>query len=248
MTILSVARAKEAATLRQPSRWKHWAMFLLVASTASLVAYHLGSVAALGLRERQQEQRASLPTVNGLYIEPQSLDLGEVWETPRHRFRLTIRNAGGVARTITRFQTTCGCLQLDPQGQTIAPGDKAEFTAHLDLMHRLSYQMGVASWAKSVRLNPVFEGDFAPTPGWEVQGVVRSRVSLNNPNLAFEDRCSHGGPRVWRKVRARAHVPLKSLQASVLPKYAEVRVKSSAANPGDYLTLLADPHCVSRGT
>lgn len=211
-------------------------MFVVLTLSASLAAYHFGSLAAVGLRQR--EQRAPLPTINGLYIEPQSLDIGEAWETPQHTFRLTIQNVGSVARTITRFQTTCDCLQLDPPGQTIAPGDKAEFIAHLDLTHRLPYQMGVAHWAVSVRLAPVFEGDFAPTPGWEVKGVVRSRVSLNTPKLMFEDRCSHGGPRVWQKVRAKAHVPLKSLQASVLPKSAEVRVESSTT-PGDYFIFVS---------
>lgn len=223
--------------MRHLVRWKHWTVFGLIASSASLMAYHLGSLAAIELR--QHEQRKPLPTVNGLYIEPQALDIGEVWETPQHTFRLTIQNAGGVPRTITRFQTTCGCLKLDPPSRTIGPGDKAEFTGKLNLMHRLPYQWGVAQWAVSVRLDPVFEGDFAPTPGWEVKGIVRSRVSINTPNLAFEDRCSHQGPRIWQKVRAKAHVPLKSLQASVVPESAVVRVEASAATPGDYFIFVS---------
>ncbi len=219
------------------ARWKHWTVFLLITPTACLAAYHFSSLAALELRQR--EHQVLLPTVNGLYLEPQSLDLGDVWETPRHTFRLTIQNVGSLARTIARFETTCGCLQLDPPGQTIAPGDKAEFTAHLNLMRRLSYQVGVAEWPVSVRLNPVFKGDFASTPGWEVKGVVHSRVSTNVLELAFEDRCTHQGPRIWRKVRAKAHMPLKSLRASVVPESAEVRVESDAANPGDYLLFVS---------
>lgn len=220
----------------QLGRWKHWAVFLLIAPAASLAAYHLGSLAAVGLK--QQEQRAALPAVNGLYIEPQTLDMGEVWETPRHTFRLTIRNVGRSARTISRFQTTCGCLVLDPLGQTIAPGDKAEFTCNLDLMRRLSYQSGIAQWPVSVRLDPVFEGNPAPTHGWEVKGIVRGRVSIDNPRLAFEDSCSHEGPRVWRKIRIKPNVPLESLQASVDPKFAEARVERSA-NPEDYFLFVS---------
>lgn len=223
--------------MRQLARWKHWIVFLLITPTACLAAYHFGSLAALELKQR--ERRVPLPAVNGLYIEPQSLDLGEVWETPRHTFRLTIQNIGSVARTITRFQTTCGCLQLDPPGQTIAPGGKVEFACNLDLTRRLPYQMGVARRTVTVRLDPVFEGDFAPTPGWEVKGIALSRVTLSTPTLAFEDRCAHQGPRVWQKVRAKAHVPVKSLRASVTPNSAEVRIKASADTPEDYFILIS---------
>lgn len=126
-------------SVRLPSQWRQWAVFMLLAPTASLAAYHLGSLTSTGLK--QQEQRRQPPTINGLFVEPQSLDLGEVSETPRHTFRLTIQNRGSAARTISRFQTTCGCLQLDPSRQTIAPGATAEFTGNLDLMHRRPYQV-----------------------------------------------------------------------------------------------------------
>lgn len=221
----------------QLARHKHWLVFMIIASAACLMAYHLGSLAAVGLK--YNEQRTPLPTVRGLYIEPLAQYIGEAWETPQHSFQFTIHNAGSVARIISRFETTCGCLELDPPGRAIAPGDKAEFTGKLNLMHRRPYQWGAAQWAVSVHLNPVFKGDFAPTPGWEVKGVVRSRVSINTPKVAFENRCSHEGPRIWRKVLAKAHVPLKSLQALVLPKSAEVRVERSAANPGDYSILIS---------
>lgn len=231
--------------MRRLTGWKRWTVFMVLTLSASLAAYHLGSLAAVGLK--QEEQKVPVRTVNGLYIDPQSLDLGEVWENPRHPFRLTIQNVGSVPRSIGRFATSCDCLEVEPARRTIEPGEKAELTAYLDLIHRLSYQMGVSSWPISVRLNPVFEGDFASTPGWEVKGVVRSRVSISTANLAYEDRCSYGGPRVWRKVRARAYVPLKALKATVVPRSAEVRVEPSAETPGDYLVFVAPNPSLSIG-
>lgn len=218
-------------------RWKHWFFFLLVAPAASLAAYHLGSLTALGLG--QKEQSSPLATINGLYIEPQALDLGEVWETPDHTFRLTIQNAGKVVRSISRFQTTCGCLQLDPPGRLVAPGEKAEFNARLDLMHRLPYQIGLAQWPKVVRLDPVFEGDLTATLGWEMKAVVRSRVSTDRTQIPFADRCSRDGVRVWSKVRVKAHVPLKRLQATVHPNCAAVRIETSPASPEDYFLFVS---------
>ncbi len=223
--------------MRRAARWKHWGVFLLIAPTASVAAYHLGALSATKLK--QQEHQAAPPTVNGLYIDPQSLDIGEVWETPQYTFRLTIENLGSLPRAISRFQTTCGCLKLEPQGRTIAPGDKAEFAAKLDLTRRSPHQRGLARRSVMVQLNPVFEGDFAPTPGWEVKGTVLSRITISTPQLAFEDRCAHMGPRAWQKVRAKAHVPLKTLQATAPPNSAEVRVNPSNDNPEDYLILIS---------
>ena len=222
------------------SRWKHRLIFLLLVTTISLASYHFGSLAATSLRSR--EQPAPVPTINGLFIDPQALDLGEMWETPAHTFPLTIHNQGSVARTIDHFLTTCGCLQLVPQGKTISPGDKAEFVGKLDLMPGFS-QVGLTQWPLSVRLDPVFAGDITPTRGWELKADVRNRLSLSAPKLAFEDRCAHKGDRVWRKVRAKAHVPLKSLQASIVPKSAaEVRVEAIATNPSEYFIFVSpDP-------
>ncbi len=190
------------------SRWKQRVVFLLLVSVTSIVAYHFGSLKSTALT--QEEQQAPILAINGLFVEPQILDLGEMWQTPTHRFLLTIHNRGNVPRSIERFQTTCGCLEFDPPGKTIAPGDKAEFVGTLDLTpHR--QDMGVARWSISVRIDPVFEGDFAPTPGWEVKGDVRNRLSVSVPNLVFENRCARQGERVWRKIRAKVHVPLKSV-------------------------------------
>ena len=162
--------------MRRLAGWKQWAVFMLLVVPASLVAYHLGSQAGIGLR--QQKQGTPLSTVNGLYIEPQSLDLGEIWETPRYKFQLKIQNVGSVPRSIARFQTTCGCLQLDPERQTIAAGAETDVASNLDLVSRQPYELGVARWPVSVRLDPVFEGDSSPTPGWEVKGPAQLRVRV----------------------------------------------------------------------
>lgn len=223
--------------MRRAAGWKHWVVFALITSCVSMAAYHLGSLAAIELK--QHEQKTPLPTVNGLYIEPQALDIGEAWETPEYRFPLKIRNAGRVSRTIRRFQTTCGCLELDPPGRIIEPGETAEFTGKLNLMHRLPYQWGIAQWPVSVRLDPVFDGDLGSTPGWEVKGVARCRVSINTPKLAFDERCSPEGSRVWQKVHAKAYVPLKELRAAATSKTAEVRVEKSATDPADYFIFVS---------
>jgi hypothetical protein len=102
-----------------------------------------------------------------LFIDPQALDLGELWETPAHTFPLTIHNQGSIARTVERFETTCGCLQLEPRGKSIAPGDKAEFVGKLDLMPGFS-QVGAG---------PVGVGG-APRPGIRRRSYADARMGV----------------------------------------------------------------------
>ncbi len=93
---------------------------------------------------------------------------------------------------------------------SLRPGEQADLTVKIDLTHRQQYQLGLARWDVSVWINPVFAGDFAPTPGWELKGVVLSRVSLEAASLSFGDQCVHGGPPVMRKVRVVAHTRNRS--------------------------------------
>src|SRR5206468_3686596 len=126
------------------SCWKQRAFLFLLFSITGLAAYHFGSLA--GTAMRQQDSRTPIPTVNGLFIDPQTLDQGEVWERPTYTFPIRIHNRGSAAQTIERFQTTCGCLRLDPLGKTIPPGEHADFVGTLDLTPRHPSQTGVARW------------------------------------------------------------------------------------------------------
>jgi uncharacterized protein DUF1573 len=177
--------------------------------------------------------------VNGLYIDPRSLDLGEVWETPEHVAQVSVKNVSAEPRTIIRFEQSCNCLGVEPQGMTISPGQTAELGIHFDLTHKQPYQLGLARWPVSVRIQPVFQGDFAPSLGWDVRATVRSRVSLENWQLTFGDRCTHSGPRVERKIRANTHQPLRRLEAVAVPNVAATRVEPVAGALGEYFIVVS---------
>lgn len=192
-----------------------------------LLAYLLGGLASAGLR--RQVQSDPLPTINGLYINPGQLDLGEVWATPSHTFPLLIQNLGSSPRTITRFLTTCGCLQLEPEGRTLAPGEKFEFSAHLLLMPGQPLERNVARWPTSVRVDPVFQENLFSKGGWQVKGMVRNRIGIDRVQMVFPDQCTYKGPAIWQKAHVQSFVPLKSLRATVDSKWAAVRVEKNPA-------------------
>jgi hypothetical protein len=227
-----------AAKRERPARpWTQRVLLLFLVPLACVAGYYLGTLASAALIPA----RSSLdgPVINGLHIEPPSLDLGEIWETPEHVARVTIKNVSAEPRTIVRFEQSCDCLGVEPQGMTIPPGQSTEVTFRLDLTHRQPYQLGLARWPVSVRLSPVFQGDFAATPGWDVKALVLSRVSLETWQLAFGDRCTHTGPQVERKVRAKAHQPLRRLEAVAVPDVATVRVEPVAGVEGEYFIVVS---------
>jgi hypothetical protein len=166
-------------------------------------------------------------TVHGLYIEPTSLDLGEVWESAKHTVLVQVKNLSREVRTIIGFGTSCECSAVEPQKLTLGPGEAAELAVALDLTHRLPYQLGLARRPLTVRLSPVFKGDFDSTPGWDLTGVILSRVSL------------HDRPPVSRKVRARVHRPHSRVTGVAVPDKASVQVEEVAGSPGEYLIAIS---------
>src|SRR5882724_8411020 len=149
--------AKAPVTFRAGA-WKHPALSSVLIVSACIGGYYLGGFAAAGLTQRSVQPK--LESVNGLAIDPQSLDLGEDWETPNHPLTLQIQNLSGEIRSIVDFSGSCGSLKVEPHQLTILPGQTAELSLTLDLTRRLSYQVGLAQRLVSVKFNPVFQGDF----------------------------------------------------------------------------------------
>lgn len=216
--------------------WRRTALSSILVLIGCLGGYYMGAFAA-GLTQGSVQPK--LDAVSGLAIDPRSLDLGELWETPNHTLTLEMRNVSAEERTIVDFSGSCGCLTIEPRKLTIPPSQTAELAVTLDLTHRLPYQVGLAQWPVSVKFNPVFQGDFSSTPGWEIKALVRSRVSLDCTQIPFMDQCTHLGPSVARKVRARAHVPVERLKVSALPNMANVRVEAVHGSPDEYQIVVS---------
>jgi hypothetical protein len=196
--------------------------------------YYLGALAAGSLGTR-----AEFPTVNGLYIDPGSLDVGEVWEDPEYHVPLTVKNLGSQTQTIVDFQPSCHCVDIEPRNLIVPANQSVRLTVALDLTRRTPDQVGLARRPLLVSLRPVFQGDFGAASGWELRASVRSRVSLESAQIAFADQCTRGGTAVWRKVKATAHFPLERLEVYAPPEIADVRSEPLAHDPGKYIILVS---------
>lgn len=202
-------------------------------AVASVAAYFAGVVAADTVTPRAVPRA----TVNGLYVDPAALDLGEVWEHPQHVIRFKVVNDSGTSKVVERFAGSCGCTTIEPQGLTLPPGGSAELTATIDLTERSPQLLGVARRPLRVEVQPVFAGDLGPTPGWTLTGAVLARVGLDVKQLIFLDNCVHGGAPRSRRFHVTAHLPLDRVEAEADPANAAVRVEP--AGEGRYAVVVA---------
>jgi hypothetical protein len=177
--------------------------------------------------------------VDGLFVESKSLALGEVWETREHRIVLSIKNVSNETRTIKEFGHSCDCTAVEPSTLTLDPGSQKDIEVRIDLTHRQPYQLGLERWPVGVEIRPVFENSFASSAGWKMAGVVRSRISLDAPKLAFGDQCNRAGSIVTRKIHAKAHIPLQRLEAVAPPEFATARVEPVSGSPSEYQILVS---------
>jgi len=85
----------------------HWVQRLLLFLALPCVAFAGYSLAVLTApRLDPASAQPQVLTVNGLFIEPASLDLGELWESPRHVVVLKVANLSGEKKVIAGFEKT----------------------------------------------------------------------------------------------------------------------------------------------
>jgi len=185
------------------TRWVVTGLMAVAVVVSGVAAYSLGGLFA----DKAVTAPAALnpqPTVGGLFVEPQTLALGEVQETATHLVRLEIRNTTSQPKTITDLQGSCGCTSVEPGEMTLAPGGTGTVSVVIDLTKRAYLSSGVSRRQFSLRVDPVFAGDFAPTPGWLVTAEVLSAVTVGVTELGFAEGCVHEGQPVSRRLTFRS--------------------------------------------
>jgi len=217
--------------------WLRRVVTLVLIPPACIGAYYVGQLLAVN---RSAPGADLTPPQSGpvLYVAPESLALGEVWESAEHAVKLVIENWGNQPTDITDIGTSCECSSVTPRALSIPPGGSATITVKMDLFHRLPYHMGLERRPLSVRLDPVFKDMGRPVEGWEIKGIVRSRVSLEKTRLHFDDKCLQYGPAASRKMLAVAHIPIKTLKVVGNADIADVRVEPINGKTGHFAIVV----------
>ncbi|HEY7426950.1 MAG TPA: hypothetical protein VH682_22130 [Gemmataceae bacterium] len=210
---------------------------------ACLSTYLLGTfLAERFVRSESGLVASPVSSVPGLSIEPVELNLGEVWEDPDFTALVQLRNTSDHDIAVSKFSTSCTCSGIEPPSPVVPAKGSVPLKVKMDLTHSLPHAWGVERRPFSLAIHPIVTGGEAPN-GWEITGIVRSRVSLSDLRLEFADQCTHAGPAVRRKVRATAYLPLAALEATPQPHVASVHIEPLRESPGEYEIVIApDPN------
>src|SRR5262245_40520295 len=73
---------------------------------------------------------------DGLAVDPQHLNFGEVWEDGAFGWVLPVENRGPSEVAIERFATSCDCTSIDPPSLTIPAGETRAVRLQLNLLWR----------------------------------------------------------------------------------------------------------------
>lgn len=167
----------------------------------------------------------SVHVIDGLAVEANSLDLGELWEQSDYSHAFVIHNQNKKKYEILDFATSCSCLQtIEPRSLSIAPDALATVRLKLDLTKRTLAEVGQHKRAFHVEILPLGKESMPKPPGWRLHGIIKSRVTVDTLALDYGDEAVRGQPPRERKVMATVHVADTSLQARVVPDSATVRL------------------------
>jgi hypothetical protein len=148
---------------------------------------------------------------DGLAVDAEALDVGEVWESNEIPFRLAIANVTNTDAKVVDFLTSCACIEVAPRSLTIPANEKGMINVKLDLSRRSQEQAGLAIRPFETEIIPVLlNGGRQPRSGWVLHGTVRSRVTLDAVALHFGDAPVYREPMAPRKVLATTHVPVQA--------------------------------------
>jgi hypothetical protein len=178
--------------------------------------------------------------IEGLIVAAADLNLGEVWETDSFWCSLPLRNDTEAEKCITDFQTSCGCLQVEPRAVTIRPHQTTTIRLKLDLSHRTMQEINRVERPFAVEFRPLLRTTPSYGPGWRLHGTIKSRLIVDALALHFGESFIQGQTPPTRQLTASLHVQADGVVARVDPPLASVAIVRNEQEP-TRLTLQVTP-------
>jgi hypothetical protein len=183
-------------------------ILVLVVPCAALGAYQLGSRFGHFLRpDATSNEEADYHIIDGLAVRNADLNLGEIWEQRDFYHELPIENRNGFPVKVLDFERSCGCVAVEPQSLTLAPGETKAVRLRLDLANRTRLEIGRQARDLAIEVRPITVRTDRKQAPWLLQGAVKSRVTLNRLALEFGESPIHGASPCLRHIDLKVHVP-----------------------------------------
>ena len=116
-----------------------------------------------------------------LYVDPEDLDLGDVFVRHDHPISFSIRNRLTKAVKVSEIQASCKCTTSSPASFTVEPLDavKVSFVADLTSNTREGVALAQRPWA--VELYPTLDSFAGTLRPWTIRANVIQPLQLSDP-------------------------------------------------------------------
>ncbi len=174
-----------------------------------------------------------------LNLAPQSLEMGNVWETHAHVHRMTIENVSDAAVSISSFALSCSCTTIEPKSLDIPAREKRVITATVDLTPKNAKDQDAESFPFSFSITPILVGSSARQDSWVVKGSVRPVLRCDPPKAYLGVVSTLADAVTPFAVNVSSKVPLKEIVASIAGNRFGATVVKNDLRTQKYVVLVS---------
>jgi hypothetical protein len=213
-------------------------MFILATfSAAGASAIWLGRITNRAARENGR-----------LVISDQALDIGDVWSQKDFRWTLPIENKGSAQVHVQKFLASCGCVAIEPQSFSLAPGATRKINLTMDLTRVDAVGDPSESISRAFRicLAALTESTVGSTlTRWTLTGKVKSLLTLPNGDhtvhLGAAEQLIVGRPFPARNLSLKSTIPLHSVSVGANPTTVDASATVSPESDSSLVLLRIAP-------
>jgi hypothetical protein len=198
-------------------------LWLAILAFAGLTGWRLASAT----RDARQ-------TDEGLYVSPQHLNIGEVWENPAFKCEVPIENHTTKDIRIDGFMPSCTCLSIEPASVVVPAKGSATVTLTLSLMLGSPKLADLDNKAVDGSFTARVSGGLPQEAGWTLTGNVRRVLRLKPRQIYFGPGLVKGQPFEAQSVVAHTTEPLRELTARCDLSQGSAKVSRIAGHEGEF--------------
>jgi hypothetical protein len=121
-----------------------------------------------------------------LIVEPNFLNLGDIWETKEFPFKIPVKNQSAKAVEVANLVSSCSCVGIEPRAFDLQPGETREVSLLLDLSKAsLQGDEGADVRQFEAEILPIMKNGLTARASWVIRADVRSSFRITPRFIDF---------------------------------------------------------------
>lgn len=173
--------------------------------------------------------------IQTLFVPPEQLALGDIWETDRFTFTFTVYNRKQEVIHIRSLIPSCSCVSVQTGSLVLGPGSSVTVPVVLDLTQMPRTKSGIEKVARfGVSLFPHIEKSSPDGPSapqfWTITANVHCPFAFDKPRVDFGEVWLEGEP-VSQKVGVVKRADIRGLNLEYDQRILTVNLKQNSQTP-----------------